>query len=86
MVNDQKIIEVIDKLLGIIKYHKINNANELKKYIYTHNFSEKNMEQMKKIFNEFGEINVFNCVLSYHITKVQNTKNNLIKKIKGFKI
>ncbi|KKL62842.1 hypothetical protein LCGC14_2181130, partial [marine sediment metagenome] len=27
----------------------------------------------------------FNCVLSYYITKLQNTKKNLIKKIKGIK-
>jgi len=86
MVDEKEIIEVIDKLLGIIRYHKIDNAIELKKYIYTHNFSEKNMKQMKKIFNEFGEINVFNCILSYYDIKMQNTKKNLIKRIKGFKI
>ncbi|KKN18342.1 hypothetical protein LCGC14_0956620 [marine sediment metagenome] len=85
-MNDQKIIEVINKLVGIIKYHKIKNASELKKYIYTHNFSEKNMKQMKELFAEYGEMNVFNCVLSYYSTKLQNTKKNLIKKIKGFKL
>jgi len=83
MSNDKKIINVIKKLINIIKYHKIENALELKKYIYTHNFSEENMKQMKDVFNEHGEINVFNSVLSYYNIKKENTEKNLIKKIKG---
>lgn len=81
--NDNDLIEVIDKLIGIIKYHKIKNALELKKYIFTHNFSEENMKKMKDIFIKYGEINVYNCILSYYNIKIQNTKENLIKKIKG---
>ncbi len=83
MDDDKEIAEVINKLIGIIKYHKIENASELKKYIYTHNYSEKTMKQMKDIFVKYGEINVFNCVLSYYTTKKENTEETLIKKIKG---
>jgi len=83
MVNDKKISSVIKKLISIIKYHKIESAVELKKYIYTHNFSEDTMKPMKDVFAEYGEINVFNSVLSYYSIKKENTEKNLIKKIKG---
>jgi len=83
---DQKIIDVVKKLSNIIKYHKIKNATDLKKYIYTHNFSEENMKLMKDVFDEYGEINVFNSVLSYCNVKKENTEKNLVKKIKGMKV
>jgi len=83
--NNKKITFVIKKLESIIKYHKISNAIALKEYIYTHNFSEEIMKQLKDIFNEYGEINVFNSVLSYCNIKKENTLGNLIKKIKGIK-
>ena len=86
MDNDQNIKIVVKKLANIIKYHKIENAIELRKYIYTHNFSEETMKVMKQVFNEYGEINVFNSVLSYCSIKVDNTEKNLIKKIKGIEI
>ena len=86
MDNDQNIKIVVKKLANIIKYHKIENAIDLKKYIYTHNFSEENMKLMKDVFNEYGEINVLNSVLLYCNVKKENTEKNLIKKIKGIKI
>lgn len=86
MSNDQKIIRVIKRLVNIIKYHKIESVLDLKKYIYTHNFSEETMKLMKEVFNEYGEIDVLNSVLSYCSVKKKNTEKNLIKKIKGIKI
>lgn len=86
MDNDQNIKIVVKKLASIIKYNKIESAIELKKYIYTHNFSEETMKIMKDVFNEYGEINVLNSVLSYCNVKEENTEKNLIKKIKGIKI
>ena len=86
MDNDQNIKIVVKKLANIIKYHKIESAIELRKYIYTHNFSEETMKVMKQVFNEYGELNVFNSVLSYCSIKDDNTEKNLIKKIKGIEI
>ena len=86
MSNDQNIKIVVKKLSNIIKYHKIKSAVDLKKYIYTHNFSEETMKVMKQVFSEYGEINVFNSVLAYCNVKENNTEKNLIKKIKGIEI
>ena len=86
MSNNDKITTVVKKLVNIIKYHKIKNALDLKKYIYTHNFNEETTKLMKFVFNEYGEINVLNSVLSYCDVKEDNTEKNLIKKIKGMKI
>lgn len=86
MITDEDIKAVVKKLSSVIKYHKIKNAIDLKKYIYTHNFTEATMKTMKDVFNEYGEINVFNSVLSYCNVKKENTEKNLIKKIKGIKI
>ena len=86
MSNDNNIKAVVKKLVSIIKYHSIVNAIDLKKYIYTHNFSEDTMKQMKDVFNEYGELNVLNSVLAYHDVKEKNTEKNLIKKIKGIEI
>ena len=83
MNNDNNITAVVKKLVNIIKYHNITNAKDLKKYIYTHNFSEDTMKVIKDVFNEYGEINVLNSVLTYYDVKEKNTEKNLIKKIKG---
>ena len=83
---DKNISIVVKKLANIIKYHKIKNAADLKKYVYTRNFSEENMKLMKEVFAEYGELNVFNLVLLYSNIKKENTEKNLIKKIKGIKI
>ena len=86
MSNDNNIKAVVKKLVNIIKYHKIKSAVDLRKYIYTHNFSEETMKLMKQVFSEYGEINVFNSVLLYCDVKADNTEKNLIKKIKGIEI
>ena len=86
MSNDNKIKAVVKRLVSIIKYHSITNAVDLKKYIYTHNFSEDTMKRMKDVFNEYGEINVLNSILAYYDVKEKNTEKNLIKKIKGIEI
>jgi len=84
--NDKNIKTVVKKLVNIIKYHKIKSALDLKKYVYTHNFSEETMKVIKQVFNEYGEINVLNSVLTYCNVKEGNTEKNLIKKIKGIEM
>ena len=86
MIDDHELSDIVKKLINIVKYHKIESPADLKKYVYTHNFSEEVMKLMKQIFDEYGEINVLNSVLSYYSIKKGNTEKNLVKKIKGMKI
>lgn len=82
MEEDERILNVADKLLYYIESHKIKNAMFLKKFIYTHNFDEEDMKNMKDVFNKYDEMNVYNCVLFYNEGIIKD-KNDLLKKIKG---
>lgn len=72
----------IDKLIYYIKNNKLNNSQELKKFIYTHNLSEEKIVNFKNSFNKYGEMNIYNCVFLYLNKRIKN-KEDLIKMIKG---
>ena len=82
MGKNNNIDEVIEKLLYIVKSHNIKKAIDLKKFIYTRNFSEEDFLKMKKVFQKYDEMNVFNCIIFYNNDVIRD-KSILIKKIKG---
>jgi len=81
-MNEEDMKGVINHLLYFVKYNGLKNALELKKFIYTRNFSSEEMKKLKEIFNLYGEMNVYNCIISYVNENIDN-KEDLISKIKG---
>lgn len=79
---DDRLLALVDKLLYIVNYHKLENALDLRKFIYTKNFNEEEYKKMKKLFDMYGEQNIFNCIFFYKENAIKN-KSALIKKIKG---
>lgn len=73
---------IIDKLLYLIKYNEIENANDLNEYLLTHDFKEEEIKQFKRVFEEWGKMNVLNCVDMYNKGIIKE-KSKLRNRIRG---
>ena len=81
-MDDKEILDIANHFVYFVNYNKLQNANELKKFVYTRNFTSEEIKKYKELFSLYGEMNVYNCIVSY-INKTIPDKESLIKKIKG---
>ena len=81
-MNDKEILDIVNHFVYFVKYNKLQSANEIKKFVYTRNFTSEEIKEYKDLFTLYGEMNVYNCIISY-INKTIPDKEILLKKIKG---
>lgn len=78
----KEMLSIVNHFIYFVKYNKIKNAVDLKKHIYTRNFSSEDIKKYKELFSEYGEMNVYNCIISFINGSIES-KQVLIEKIKG---
>ena len=82
IMENKELLDIVNHFIYFIRYNKIKNAVELKKFVYTRNFSSEDIKKYKDLFSLYGEMNVYNCIISFVNGSIES-KQILIEKIKG---
>lgn len=82
MIKEERILYIAKKILYLARKHKLKTIQDIKKYIYTHDFEEDYIMELKEIFNVYCGMHFINCILSYKKKDIR-TEELLVKRIKG---